>query len=63
MDKRIADEKLECNVDRKGAQISELPSAKINKSEYFTGKMILTLDQTRLVKQAEFTYSQFGQES
>lgn len=63
MDKRITDEKLECSVDRKGAQISELSSAKINKSEYFTGKMILTLDQTRLVKQAEFTYSQLGQES
>ena len=63
MDKRIVDEKLECNVDRKGAQISELSSAKINKSEYFTGKMILTLDLTRLVKQAEFTYSQLGQES
>ena len=51
------DEKLQYNINREAAKISVLSSAKIDKYEYFTGEEILHSGQSRMIKQAKFTYS------
>ena len=37
-----------------------LPSGKIDKYEYLTGKKMLTSDQSWVIEQAKFTYSSLG---
>ena len=51
------DEKLQYNINREAAKISVLSSAKIDKYEYFAGEEILHSGQSRMIKQAKFTYS------
>ena len=51
------DEKLQYNINREAAEISVLSSAKIDKYEYFAGEEILHSGQSRMIKQAKFTYS------
>ena len=56
-DDRIRDEKLQYDINRETAKISGLSSGKIDKHEYLTTKEILLSDQSRVIKQAKFTYS------
>ena len=57
IDYNIRDEKLQYNINREAAKISVLSSAKIDKYEYFAGEEILHSGQSRMIKQAKFTYS------
>ena len=57
---KIRDEKLKFDINREAANISALPSSKIDKYEYLTGKKILPSDQSRIKEQAKFTYSFLG---
>ena len=57
IDDQIRDEKLQYDINRKAAEISALPSGKINKSENLTGNEILPSNQQQIIKQAKFTYS------
>ena len=57
---KIRDEKLKFDINREAAKISALPSSKIYKYEYLTGKKILPSDQSRIMEQAKFTYSSLG---
>ena len=60
IDDEIKDEKLQYNINREAAKISELSSGKIDKYEYLTGEEILPSDQSRIIEQAKFTYSPLG---
>ena len=53
----IRDEKLQDDIKREAVKISALSLGKIDKLEYLTGEEILPLDQSRVIKQAKFTYS------
>ena len=55
---KIRDEKLQCNINREAAKISTLSSGKNDKYEYLKGQKILPSDQSRIIEQAKFTYSQ-----
>ena len=57
IDDKIKDEKLQYDINREAAKISVLSSGKINKYEHLTGKEILPSDQSRIIEQANFTYS------
>ena len=57
---QIRDEKLQCDINRKAAEISALSSGKIDKYEYLTGKDILPSNQQQIIEQARFTYSPLG---
>ena len=57
---QIRDEKLQCDINRKAAEISALSSGKIDKYEYLTGKEILPSNQKQIIEQAKFTYSPLG---
>ena len=57
IDDKIKDEKLQYDINREAAKISVLLSGKINKYEHLTGKEILPSDQSRIIEQANFTYS------
>ena len=46
---QIRDEKLQCDINRKAAEISALSSGKIDKYEYLTGKEILPFNQQQKV--------------
>ena len=59
-DDQIRDEKLQCDINRESAKMSALPSTKINKYEYLTGKEILRSNQQQIIEQAKFTYSPLG---
>ena len=54
---QIRDEKLQYDINRKTAEISDLSSGKIDKYEYLTGKEILPSNQQQIIEQAKFTYS------
>ena len=56
----IRNEKLQCDINRKAAEISALSSGKIDKYEYLTGKDILPSNQQQIIEQAKFTYSPLG---
>ena len=56
-DEKIKDEKLQCNINIEAGKISSLLSGKIDKYEYLAGKEILPSDQSRMIEQANFTYS------
>ena len=60
IDDKIRDEKLQYHINREAAKISELSSGKIDKYEYLTGEEISPSDQSRIMKQAKFTYSPLG---
>ena len=57
IDDKISDEKLQHEINREAAEISALLSGKIDKYKYLTGEEILLSDQSRIIEQAEFTYS------
>ena len=57
IDDKIKDEKLQYDINREAAKMSVLSSGKINKYEHLTGKEILPSDQSRIIEQANFTYS------
>ena len=54
---QIRDEKLQYDINREAAKTSTLPSGKIDKYEYLTGKEILPSNQQQIIEQAKFTYS------
>ena len=57
---QIRDEKLQCDINRKAAEISALSSGKIDKYEYLTGKEILPSNQKQIIEQAKCTYFTLG---
>ena len=57
-DDKIRNEKLQYNINREAAKIYDLSSSKIDECEYLTGEEILPFDQSRIIEQAKFTYSQ-----
>ena len=60
IDDKIRDEKLQYHINKEAAKISALSSDKIDKYEYLTGEEILPSHQSRIIKQAKFTYSLLG---
>ena len=52
--------KLQYDINRKAAKISDLSSGKIEKYEYLTGEQILPSNQKQITEQAKFTYSPLG---
>ena len=58
---QIRDEKLQCDINRKAAEISALSSGKIVKYEYLTGKEILPSNQKQIIEQVKYTYSPLGE--
>ena len=58
IDDKIRNEKLQYNINREAAKIYDLSSGKIDEYEYLTGEEILPFDQSRIIEQAKFTYSQ-----
>ena len=48
INEQIRDEKLQYNINEKAAEISALPSGKIDKHEYLTGKEILPSNQQQI---------------
>ena len=60
IDDKIKDEKIQYDINREAAKISELSSGKIDKFEYLTGEEILPSDQSRIITQAKFTYFPLG---
>ena len=57
---QIKDEKLQYDINREAAKISDLSSGKIDKYEYLTGEEILPSNQQQIIEQAKFTYSPLG---
>ena len=57
---QIKDEKLQYDINREAAKISDLSSGKIDKYEYLIGEEILPSNQQRIIEQAKFTYSPLG---
>ena len=47
---QIRDEKLQYDINRKGAKISILSSGRIDKYEYLTGKEILPSNQQQIIE-------------
>ena len=60
VDDKIIDEKLRYDINRESAKISALSSGETDKYEYLTGEKILPSNQSRINKQAKFTYSPLG---
>ena len=60
IDGKIRDEKLQFDINRQAAKISASSSGKIDKYEYLTDEKILPSDQSRIIEQANFTYSHLG---
>ena len=57
---KIGDEKLQYDINSEAAKISALPSGKIDKYEYLTGREILLSNQRQIIEQAKFAYSPLG---
>ena len=57
IDDKIKNDKLQYDINGKARKISPLLSVKIDEYEYLTGEEILPSDQSRIIKQANFTYS------
>ena len=57
---QIKDEKLQYDINREAAKMSALSQGKITKYEYLTGEDIVSSDESRMTKQAKFTYSTLG---
>ena len=60
IDDQIRDEKLQYNINREAAKISELLSGKIDKYEHLTGEEILPSNRSQIIEQAKFTYVPLG---
>ena len=56
IDHRSRDEKLQYNTSKEAAKVSTLSSGKIDKYDFLTGEEILPSDESRIIKQAKFTY-------
>ena len=54
---QIRDGKLQYDINREAAKISDLSSGKIHKYEYLTGEDMLPSNQEQIIKQARLTYS------
>ena len=54
---QIRDEKLQYDINRESANISALPSGKIDTYGYFTGEETLPSNQQQMIEQTKFTYS------
>ena len=57
---QIKDEKLQYDINREAAKISNLSSGKLDKYEYLTGEEILPSNQQQIIQQAKFNYSPLG---
>ena len=60
-DDKIIDEKIQLDINREAAEIS-LSSGKIDKDEYITGEEILPFHQSRILEQANSSYSPLSKE-
>ena len=60
IDDMIRDEKLQYDINREVIKTSALSSGEIDKYEYLTDETILPFDQSRMIEQANFTYSPLG---
>ena len=56
IDDKIKDEKLQYDINREAAKISASLTGKIYKYHYLTDEEILPSDESRIIKQANFTY-------
>ena len=54
---KIRDEKLQYDIDRDAAKISEFSSGKVDKYEHLTGEEIFSSNQRQIIEQAKFAYS------
>ena len=54
---QIRDEKLQYDINREAAKISDLSSGEIRKYEYVTVEDILPSNQQQIIEQVKFTYS------
>ena len=59
-DDKIWDQKRQYDINREAAKISALSSGKIGKYENLRRGEILLPDQSKMIKQAKFTYSPLG---
>ena len=59
-DDKIWDQKRQYDINREAAKISALSSGKIGKYENLRREEILPPDQSKMIKQAKFTYSPLG---
>ena len=57
IDDNIGDEKLQYDINRAAVKISSLSSGNIDRYEYITGEQILPSNQSRMIEQANFSYS------
>ena len=57
---QIKGEKLQYNINRGAAKISDLSSGKFHKYENLTGEDILPSTQQQIIEQTKFTYSPLG---
>ena len=57
---KIRDEKLQHDINREAANISALPSGKIDKCKYLTVEEILPSNQRQIIEQTEFVNSAVG---
>ena len=60
IDDKIRDKKLQHDLNREAVKVLVLSSGNIDKYEFLTGEEILPSDQSRIIKQAKFTYSSLG---
>ena len=58
IDERIRDKKLQYDINREAEKIAAAASSsgKINKHGYLTGEGVVSSNQSRIIKQAKFTY-------
>ena len=56
-DDQIKDEKLQYDINREAAKISDLSSHKIDTYEHLTGEEILPSNQQQIIEHVKFTYS------
>ena len=57
---QIRDDKLQYDINREAAKISDLSSGEIRKYEYVTVEDILPSNQQQIIEQVKFTYSPLG---
>ena len=57
IDKKIRDEKLQHDINKKAAKILTLPACKIDIYEYLRDEEILPSDHSQIIEQTEFTYT------
>ena len=60
IDDQIKDKKLQYDVNREAAKISDLSSGKIDKYEYLTDEEMLPSNHQQIIEQAKFTSSPLG---